>query len=80
MAFAAFGGGAAQAAGEPAPLRRGAVAIGLLTPGVLYLLLFFLFPFVSLVITSFNMPGASGGKGDYVLGFRPENYVDALTT
>ncbi len=80
MAFAAFGASAGGASREPAPLRRSAVAIGLLAPGVLYLLLFFVTPFVSMVITSLNQPGISGGKGDYVPGFEVQNYVTAMTT
>jgi len=84
MAFAAFGatagattgGGAAR---ETAPLKRSAIAIGLLAPGIVYLLLFFVTPFVSMVITSLNQAGPTGAKGDYVLGFQWQNYVDALT-
>ena len=80
MAFAAFGGAAARAAAEPAPLKKGAVAIGLLAPGVAYLLLFFLTPLIALVFTSFEQPASSGAIGAYVPGFRWQNYGEALAT
>ena len=54
MAFAAFGTSTAPA--EQAPRRRSWIAIILLLPGLAYLALFFLTPFVSLILTSLQTP------------------------
>jgi len=80
MAFAAFGGGAAAATAEPAPLRRGWIAIGLLAPGLAYLLLFFLAPLVSLVVTSLQVAPEGAAKGEYVPGFEWANYANAIAS
>lgn len=82
MAFAAFGGGsaAAAAAPEPAPLRKGWIAVGLLAPGLAYLLLFFLAPLISLLMTSLQVAPPDAAKGEYVAGFEWSNYVTAITT
>jgi spermidine/putrescine transport system permease protein len=80
MAFAAFGGGSAAATAEPVPLRRGWIALGLLAPGLAYLLLFFLAPLVSLVLTSLQVAPPAAGKGEYVAGFEWSNYAQAITT
>jgi spermidine/putrescine transport system permease protein len=73
MAFAAFGhgGGAKTSSG---PTKSGRVALFLLLPGLSYLALFFLTPLVSLVITSLQVPDASGEIGRYQYGFAIENY------
>ncbi len=57
--------------------RGGFIAFALLTPGLAYLALFFLVPFVSLLLTSFgvNVP-EQYGVFDY--GFRWENYVEVI--
>lgn len=79
MAFAAFGGGGAAAAvAEPAPLKKGWIAIGLLAPGLAYLALFFLAPLVSLILTSLQIAPEGAGKGEYVQAFNWENYVVAI--
>lgn len=79
MAFAAFGGGSAAATPvEPAPLKRGWIAIGLLAPGLAYLVLFFLAPLVALVLTSLQIAPEGAGKGEYVAAFNWNNYVDAI--
>lgn len=75
MAFTAF---SSQAAVEQAPRKRSFVALVLLLPGIAYLLLFFLAPLISLVITSFQAPDLYGDIGDYVTAFRWENYTDAV--
>ena len=76
MAFAAFGGGAAR---EPAPLKKGRVAIALLAPGIAYLVLFYLTPLISLVMTSFQTIDPELFEiGRYVQALRWENYVDAM--
>jgi len=73
MAFAAFGhgGGAKTSIG---PTKSGRIAFFLLLPGLSYLALFFLTPLVSLVITSLQVPDASGEIGRYQYGFAIENY------
>ncbi len=75
MAFTAF---SSQTAVEQAPRKRSFVALVLLLPGIAYLLLFFLAPLISLVITSFQEPDLYGDIGDYVTAFRWENYTDAI--
>jgi spermidine/putrescine transport system permease protein len=75
MAFTAF---ASQPAVEQAPKKRSFIALVLLLPGILYLLLFFLTPLVSLVITSFQAPDLYGDIGDYVTAFQWQNYTDAV--
>ena len=57
--------------------RGGFIAFALLTPGLAYLALLFLVPFVSLLLTSFgvNVP-EQYGVFDY--GFRWENYVEVI--
>jgi len=78
MAFAAFGGGGQAAPVEPAPLRRGWIAVGLLAPGLAYLALFFLAPLVSLLMTSLQVAPEGAGKGEYVQALNWENYVVAI--
>ncbi len=79
MAFGAFG----NAPGAPAPVdsgpvRRSPIALLLLLPGVAYLALFFVVPFVSLIVTSFQAPDPFGEIGRYVAAFRWENYVEVV--
>ncbi len=73
MAFAAFGNTAAPA--EQAPRRRSWLAWVLLLPGLAYLALFFLTPFISLVMTSFQAPVEFGDVGQFQPAFKWENYV-----
>lgn len=79
MAFGAFGA-APGAEVEAAPTRRSPVALLLLLPGFAYLALFFVVPFVSLIITSFQAPDPMGfgSPGMYVNAFRWENYTEAI--
>jgi len=76
MAITAFapGGGAV----EQAPRKRPWTALILLAPGIAYMLLFFLAPFIQLIITSLQAPAASGGIGEYVAAFQLSNYADAI--
>jgi spermidine/putrescine transport system permease protein len=76
MAFAAFASGTTQT--EPAPRRKSPVALILLLPGLLYLLLFFLTPLVSLVLTSLQAPVEFGDVGQYQPAFKWENYVSVV--
>ena len=48
----------------------------LLLPGMLWLVIFFLAPILSLVSTSTKVPGA--GIGEFVQQYRFANYVDAI--
>ncbi|HWM34518.1 MAG TPA: ABC transporter permease [Pseudolysinimonas sp.] len=79
MAFGAFSS-ATPVAAEPAVRRRSPIALFLLLPGALYLSLFFLVPFVSLVLTSFKAPGEFGDIGEYDYAFKWENYVAVVQT
>ncbi len=76
MAFSAFATGTAQ---EQAPRRKSRIALFLLLPGILYLVLFFLVPLVSLVITSLQAPSALGDIGEYQTAFDWQNYVTSIT-
>jgi spermidine/putrescine transport system permease protein len=81
MAFASFTSAPAAgtpAAGAPAPRRATPVALLLLLPGVLYLLLFFLTPLVSLVITSLQAPVEFGDVGQFQAAFQWQNYVTVI--
>lgn len=76
MAFSAFATGTVQ---EQAPRRTSRVALLLLLPGILYLVLFFLVPLVSLVITSLQTPVPNGDIGQYQTAFDWQNYVTSIT-
>ncbi|MET4781878.1 ABC transporter permease [Glaciihabitans sp. UYNi722] len=76
MAFSAFATGTAQ---EQAPRRRSRIALLLLLPGILYLVLFFLVPLVSLVITSLQEPAGFGDIGQYQAAFKWDNYVTSIS-
>jgi spermidine/putrescine transport system permease protein len=76
MAFAAFATGTKPT--EPAPRRKSRVALILLLPGLLYLLLFFLTPLVSLALTSLQAPVEFGDVGQYQPAVRWENYVSVV--
>lgn len=74
MAFAAFASGPAPASHAPVR-RRSTVALVLLVPGIAYLLLFFLAPLISLVLTSFQAEIPDGDIGEYAPGFAWQNYL-----
>jgi spermidine/putrescine transport system permease protein len=76
MAITAFAGSTSTATDAP-PRRRSWVALFLLLPGILYLVLFFLVPLVSLIITSLETPDAAGV---FQYGFQWQNYVDSVST
>ncbi|MEK9578655.1 MAG: ABC transporter permease [Aquiluna sp.] len=78
MAFVALGGSAPEAV-KQAPRKTGRVAMLLLLPGMAYLALFFLTPFVSLILTSLKQPDPSGVIGRYDFGFEIGNYVYAVS-
>jgi spermidine/putrescine transport system permease protein len=65
---------------EPALRRRSRVALFLLLPGIAYLALFFIVPFISLVITSLKSPVPGAGKGAYQLDFIWQNYPAVFGT
>ncbi|PWC03167.1 ABC transporter permease [Agromyces badenianii] len=72
MAFAAFQ--TAEAVPQ-APRRRSRIALLLLLPGILYLVLFFITPLVSLLLTSLQAPREFGDIGQYDYAFNWQNYV-----
>ena len=76
MAFAAFGSSAPTTQGQT---KSGRVVLALLLPGLIYLVLFFVIPLVSLVLTSLEAPAASGKIGDYVPGLDFGNYAYVVT-
>jgi spermidine/putrescine transport system permease protein len=75
VAFTAF---SSQPVVEQAPRKRSFIALVLLLPGILYLVLFFLAPLISLIITSFQQPVLDGDIGEYTTGFQWQNYADAV--
>ncbi len=75
MAFSAFATATRQ---EATPRRASRVALLLLLPGILYLVLFFLVPLVSLVLTSLQAPSEFGDIGEYQTAFRIENYATVI--
>ncbi|TFV96364.1 ABC transporter permease [Leifsonia flava] len=76
MAFAAFSSTSVVA--EPAPRKKSRIALFLLLPGILYLVLFFLTPLVSLVLTSLQAPREFGDIGQYDYAFNWQNYVQVV--
>jgi spermidine/putrescine transport system permease protein len=78
VAFGAFA--TATPVAEPAVRRRSPIALFLLLPGAAYLTLFFLVPFVSLILTSFQAPREFGDIGQYDYAFKWENYVAVVQT
>ena len=61
-----------SAAGQP---KKSRIVLLLLLPGMIYLGLFFITPFVSLVTTSLQAPIPGGGIGEYQPGFEIGNYA-----
>lgn len=83
MAFGAFQSTVASgtpSSGAALAQRKSPIALLLLLPGVLYLLLFFLTPLLSLVLTSFQAPIPGGFAGEYQTAFRWENYSVVVET
>ncbi|UFS60064.1 ABC transporter permease [Subtercola endophyticus] len=82
MAFTAFSSAPTSTGGangtEPAGRKRSWIALVLLLPGILYLLLFFIAPLISLIFTSFQQPVIDGDIGQYSAGFQWQNYTDAV--
>ncbi|AND16840.1 ABC transporter permease [Rathayibacter tritici] len=77
MAFAAFATGSATPKAAPVR-RRSSVALILLLPGIAYMLLFFLAPLISLVLTSFQAEVPDGDIGEYAPGFAWQNYLAVM--
>ncbi|MGO1537750.1 MAG: ABC transporter permease [Leucobacter sp.] len=78
MAFAAFAPGTDKDAVDQAPRKGTRTALILLAPGIAYMMLFFLAPFIQLIITSVQTAADSGGIGDYVQAFQISNYATAI--
>jgi len=77
MAFTAFSSSTAVA--EPVARRKSPIALFLLLPGIFYLILFFVTPLISLVITSLQAPDPLR-FGQYVNAFNWQNYVTVIET
>lgn len=77
MAFTAFSGN--TKAVEQHPRKQGWVVLVLLAPGIAYMLLFFVAPFIQLAITALQAPAETGGIGQYVAAFEFRNYWVALS-
>lgn len=80
MAFGAFQSSVAGGKTAQIVQRKSPVALLLLLPGVLYLILFFLTPLLSLVLTSFQEPVPGGFIGEYQNAFQWQNYVIVVET
>ncbi len=75
MAFTAFSSSTAVV--EPVAQRKSPIALFLLLPGIFYLILFFVTPLISLVITSLQEPDPLI-FGEFQNAFNWQNYVDVL--
>lgn len=76
MAMTAFS--ASTKVVDQAPRKGGRIALALLAPGIAYMLLFFVAPFIQLILTSLQAPDVSGGIGQYVAAAQFSNYLDAI--
>lgn len=76
MAMTAFSANAKVV--DQAPKKGGRIALVLLAPGIAYMLLFFVAPFIQLIMTSLQAPDASGGIGQYVAAMQVSNYWAAI--
>lgn len=74
MAFTAFSQNTAKV--EQGPGKKSWVALALLAPGIAYMLLFFVAPFIQLFITSLQV--GLGGIGQYEPGLEFVNYWIAI--
>jgi spermidine/putrescine transport system permease protein len=74
MAIAALAGSTVT---QEAPRKKSRIALILLLPGIFYLVLFFIVPFVSLVITSLQVPSATN-FGQFDTAFNWQTYVDVV--
>ncbi|PRI10698.1 ABC transporter permease [Leucobacter massiliensis] len=72
MAFTAFS--ASTQLVEQKPAKKGLIALVLLAPGIAYMLLFFVAPFVQLILTSLQAPAEGAGIGQYVAAAQFSNY------
>lgn len=77
MAFTAFSSSTQSA--EPVVRRKSPVALFLLLPGIFYLILFFVTPLISLIITSLQEPDPIM-FGEFQNAFNWQNYVTVLET
>lgn len=77
MAFTAFSSSTAVV--EPVARRKSPIALFLLLPGIFYLILFFVTPLISLVITSLQEPDPLI-FGQFQNAFNWQNYVIVLET
>lgn len=78
MSLTAFSHGPSGVAAEPAVQKKSRMVWFLLLPGLVYLVLFFITPLFSLVMTSFQAAPPGAFIGEYVTAFRWENYAEVL--
>ncbi|QIK62484.1 ABC transporter permease [Leucobacter viscericola] len=76
MAFTAFAANTEVV--EQAPKKGRWIVLLLLAPGIMYMLLFFVTPFIQLIITSLQVPAEGQGIGDYVAALQFTNYWAAI--
>lgn len=76
MAITAFSANQKQV--DQGPGKRSWVALVLLAPGIAYMLLFFVTPFIQLIITS--LQASLGGIGQYEAALEFSNYWAAMST
>ena len=76
MAFTAFAANTAEK--EQAPKKNGLIALVLLAPGIAYMLLFFVTPFLQLFFTALQAPAPGGGIGQYEAALQFSNFATAL--
>jgi spermidine/putrescine transport system permease protein len=74
-----LGGGTGPTTVELPRENRSRAYRGLLAPGVVYLLLFFVVPVASLLAMSLYVPVPGGELGDFQAAFHWQNYIDALS-
>lgn len=78
MAFTAFS--SAEQKVDEAARKRSPIALFLLLPGILFLVLFFVTPLISLILTSLQEPEPLGFVGEYRQALNWQNYVFVLET
>lgn len=79
MSLTAFSHGPSGVSTEPAAQKKSRMVWFLLLPGLVYLVLFFITPLISLIMTSFQTAPPGAFIGEYVNAFRWENYAEVLS-
>lgn len=79
MSLTAFSHGPSGVTTEAAAQKKSRMVWFLLLPGLVYLVLFFITPLISLIMTSFQTAPPGAFIGEYVNAFRWENYAEVLS-